>query len=176
MLFSSNTFCFFGCSFYDGWGIWNYFKIQLLPLGSLSSTVSIGKEKQLTKRHQKGSQDRSGEFIFLERLIWWEVPALFNTKNIGKTLVTRIQEAKLYLMTSGSVLKVRLAYLQTIELQIIIKNVLGKNCLCNSQEMYFVVEQMCSTLQKRKKWKTVLETSVFTSTDGYLLCHLCVAF
>lgn len=148
MLFSSNTFYFFEYSFYGSWGIWNYFTMYLLPFGPLSSTMAVGKKNQLTETHHKSSQDRNGEFIFPEKLIWWEVPAVFNIKNTGKTLVTRTQQAKLYLITSRVVFKVSLAYLPNNgiafrKLKIITKNVLVKNLLCISQEMYFVIDRIC---------------------------------
>ena len=113
---------------------------------------------------------------------WYDVkvPAMFNIRNIGKTLVTRTQGTKI---TSdglkGRVFEVIPADLQNDEaafrkFKLITKDVQGKNCLTNLRGMDLTRDKMCSRV---KKWQAMTEAHVdVKTTDGYLLRLFCVGF
>lgn len=123
------------------------------PLSLWAAPWQLGRKSNLQRDIRKEAKIEVVNLFFLERSIWWEVPTVFNIRKIGNTLVTRIQ-AKLYPTTSRIVfLKWALLICRTVQLnfkklKIITKNVLGKICLRNSQEIYFVVDRMCSVLKK----------------------------
>nr|XP_040130748.1 40S ribosomal protein S3a-like [Ictidomys tridecemlineatus] len=106
------------------------------PFGSLSSTMAVGKNKRLTKRRQEGSQEVVDPF---SKKDWYDVKALamFNIRNIGKTLVTRTQGTKIASDgLKGRVFEVSLVDLQSDEVafrkfKLITEDVQGKNCLTN---------------------------------------------
>ncbi|XP_060232182.1 small ribosomal subunit protein eS1-like [Meriones unguiculatus] len=109
-----------------------------------------------------------------------KAPAMFNIRNIGKTLVTRTQGTKI--ASDGlkdRVFELSLANLQNDEVafrkfKLITEDVQGKNCLTNFHCMDLTWGKMCSTV---KKWQTMTEEHVDVKmTDGYLLCLFCVGF
>ena len=153
----------------------------MLPFESLRGTVAVGKEKHLMERQQKGSQDWSGELIFSERLVLWEVSAMLFIKNIGKTLVTRTQEAKLYLMTSRiAFLKWALLICRRMELhlenwKLLIKMFWAKHCLCNSHEINVVVERKYSRLKNIEDHTWIFYCQNYSWLLGLsLLCGLLI--
>ncbi|KAL0629123.1 40S ribosomal protein S3a [Plecturocebus cupreus] len=108
---------------------------------------------------------------------WYDVkvPAMFNIRNIGKTLVTSTQGTKI----APDGLKVSLADLQNDKVAIrkfklITEDVQGKNCPTTFHGMDFTCDKMCSMV---KKWQTMIEAHVdVKTTDGYLLYLFCVGF
>ncbi|XP_010559325.1 PREDICTED: 40S ribosomal protein S3a [Haliaeetus leucocephalus] len=113
---------------------------------------------------------------------WYDVkaPAMFNIRNIGKTLVTRTQGTKIASDgLKGRVFEVSLADLQNDEVafrkfKLITEDVQGKNCLTNFHGMDLTRDKMCSMV---KKWQTMIEAHVdVKTTDGYLLRLFCVGF
>ncbi|XP_036059885.1 40S ribosomal protein S3a-like [Onychomys torridus] len=111
---------------------------------------------------------------------WYDVkaPAMFNIRNIGKTLVMRTQGTKITGLKSR-VFEVSLADLQNDEVafrkfKLITEDVQGKNCLTNFHGMDLTQDKMCSMV---KKWQTMIEAHVdVKTTDGYLLRLFCVGF
>jgi small subunit ribosomal protein S3Ae len=109
-----------------------------------------------------------------------KAPAMFNIRNIGKTLVTRTQGTKIASDgLKGHVFEVSLADLQNDEVafrkfKLIAEDVQGKNCLTNFHGMDLTSDKMCSVV---KKWQTMIEAHVdVKTTDGYLLRLFCVGF
>ncbi|ERE82064.1 40S ribosomal protein S3a-like protein [Cricetulus griseus] len=113
---------------------------------------------------------------------WYNVkaPAMFNIRNIGKTLVTRTQETKIAADgLKGRVFEVSLADLQNDEVafrkfKLITEDVQGKNCLTNFHGMDLTWDKMCSMV---KKWQNMIVAHVdVKTTNGYLLHLFCVGF
>ncbi|XP_023373347.1 40S ribosomal protein S3a-like [Otolemur garnettii] len=113
---------------------------------------------------------------------WYDVkaPAMFNIRNIGKTLLTRIQGTKIASDgLKGCVFEVSLGDLQNNEVafrkfKLITEDVPCKNCLSDFHGMDLTCDKMCSMV---KKWQTVIEAHVdVKTTHGYLLCLFCVGF
>uniref|UniRef100_A0A8I3QNU6 Small ribosomal subunit protein eS1 n=1 Tax=Canis lupus familiaris TaxID=9615 RepID=A0A8I3QNU6_CANLF len=108
------------------------------------------------------------------------LPAMFNIRNVGKTLVTGTQGTKIASDgLKGCVFEVSLADLQNDEVafrkfKLITEDVQGKNCLPNFHGMDLTRDKMCSMV---KKWQTMIEAHVdVKTTDGYLLRLFCVGF
>ena len=105
------------------------------PFGSLSGTMMVGKNKRLTKRGKKGAKKKVVDPF--SKKDWYDVkaPAMFNIRNIGKTLVTRTQGTKIVSDgLKGHVFEVSLADLQNDKVafkkfKLITEDVKGKNCL-----------------------------------------------
>uniref|UniRef100_A0A8D2IKU2 40S ribosomal protein S3a n=1 Tax=Urocitellus parryii TaxID=9999 RepID=A0A8D2IKU2_UROPR len=75
--------------------------------------MEIGKNKHLTKGGKKGAKKKVVDTF--SKKDWYDVkaPAMFYIRNIGKTLVTRIQETKIASDgLKGQVFEVSLADLQ----------------------------------------------------------------
>ena len=97
--------------------------------------MAVGKNKHLTKDGEKRAKKKVvGPF---SKKDWYDVkaPAMFNIRNIGKTLVTRTQGTKIASDgLKGRVFEVSLADLQNDEVafrkfKLITEDVQGKNCL-----------------------------------------------
>ncbi|XP_008588996.1 PREDICTED: 40S ribosomal protein S3a-like [Galeopterus variegatus] len=142
--------------------------------------MAVGKNKRLTKGGKKGAKKKVVDPF--SKKDWYDVkaPAMFNIRNIGKTLVTRTQGTKIASDgLKGRVFEVSLADLQNDEVafrkfKLITEDVQGKNCLTNFHGMDLTRDKMCSMV---KKWQTMIEAHVdVKTTDGYLLRLFCVGF
>uniref|UniRef100_A0A5F7ZHA9 Ribosomal protein S3A n=1 Tax=Macaca mulatta TaxID=9544 RepID=A0A5F7ZHA9_MACMU len=128
--------------------------------GSLISTMAVGKNKRLTKGGKKGAKKKVVDPF--SKKDWYDVkaPAMFNIRNIGKTLVTRTQGTKIASDgLKGRVFEVSLADLQNDEVafrkfKLITEDVQGKNCLTNFHGMDLTRDKMCSMV---KKWQTMID-------------------
>lgn len=69
-----------------------------LPFGSLSSTTGVGKNKSL--RQQEGNLEESVDLFSKKYWYGVKVLAMFNIRNIDKTLVMKTQGMESYLMVS----------------------------------------------------------------------------
>ncbi|KAG8134539.1 hypothetical protein E2320_007653 [Naja naja] len=142
--------------------------------------MAVGKNKRLTKGGKKGAKKKVVDPF--SKKDWYDVkaPAMFNIRNIGKTLVTRTQGTKIASDgLKGRVFEVSLADLQNDEVafrkfKLITEDVQGKNCLTNFHGMDLTRDKMCSMV---KKWQTMIEAHIdVKTTDGYLLRLFCVGF
>uniref|UniRef100_S4R9C9 Small ribosomal subunit protein eS1 n=1 Tax=Petromyzon marinus TaxID=7757 RepID=S4R9C9_PETMA len=113
---------------------------------------------------------------------WYDVkaPAMFNIRNMGKTLVTRSQGTRIASDgLKGRVFEASLADLQNDEVafrkfKLIVEDVQGKSCLTNFHGMDLTRDKLCSMV---KKWQTMIEAHVdVKTTDGYLLRLFCIGF
>lgn len=78
----------------------------------------VSKNKHLTKGGKKGARKKVADPF--SKKDWYDVkaPAVFNIRNIGKTLVTRTQRTKIASDgLKGCIFEVRLADLQNDEVQ-----------------------------------------------------------
>uniref|UniRef100_A0A669P5V6 Small ribosomal subunit protein eS1 n=1 Tax=Phasianus colchicus TaxID=9054 RepID=A0A669P5V6_PHACC len=150
------------------------------PFPRRGGTMAVGKNKRLTKGGKKGAKKKVVDPF--SKKDWYDVkaPAMFNIRNIGKTLVTRTQGTKIASDgLKGRVFEVSLADLQNDEVafrkfKLITEDVQGKNCLTNFHGMDLTRDKMCSMV---KKWQTMIEAHVdVKTTDGYLLRLFCVGF
>ncbi|XP_036104962.1 40S ribosomal protein S3a-like [Molossus molossus] len=142
--------------------------------------MAVGKNKQLMKGSKKGAKKKLVDPF--SKKDWYDVkaPAMFNIRNIGKTLVTRTQGTKIASDgLKGHVFELSLADLQNDEIafrkfKLTTEDVQGKNCLTNFHGMDLTRDKMCSMV---KKWQTMIEAHVDVKiTDGYLLHLFCVGF
>uniref|UniRef100_A0A7N6C100 Small ribosomal subunit protein eS1 n=1 Tax=Anabas testudineus TaxID=64144 RepID=A0A7N6C100_ANATE len=142
--------------------------------------MAVGKNKRLTKGGKKGAKKKIVDPF--SKKDWYDVkaPAMFNIRNLGKTLVTRTQGTRIASDgLKGRVFEVSLADLQNDEVafrkfKLITEDVQGKNCLTNFHGMDLTRDKMCSMV---KKWQTMIEAHVdVKTTDGYLLRLFCVGF
>ncbi|XP_072578532.1 small ribosomal subunit protein eS1-like [Vulpes vulpes] len=142
--------------------------------------MAVGKNKRLTKGGKKGAKKTVVDPF--SKKDWYDVkvPAMFNIRNIGETLVTRTQGTKIVSDgLKGRVFEVCLADLQNDEVafrkfKLITEDVQGKNCLTDFHGMDLTRDKMCSMV---KKWQTMIEAHVdVKTTDGYLLRLFFVGF
>lgn len=113
---------------------------------------------------------------------WYDVkaPSMFNTRNIGKTIVTRTIGTKIASdALKGRVFEVSLADLQNDEVafrkfKLVCEEVQGRNVLTNFHGMDMTTDKLRSMV---KKWQTMIEAHVdVKTTDGYLLRLFCIGF
>ncbi|KAK2102632.1 40S ribosomal protein S3-1 [Saguinus oedipus] len=132
--------------------------------------MAVGKNKHLTKGGKKGAKKKVVDPF--SKKDWYDVkaPAMFNIRNIGKTLVTRTQGTKIASDgLKGRVFEVSLADVQNDEVafrkfKLITEDVQGKNCLTNFHGMDLTHDKMCSMV---KKWQTMIEAHVDIRKTSY---------
>uniref|UniRef100_A0A8C5LLJ4 Small ribosomal subunit protein eS1 n=1 Tax=Leptobrachium leishanense TaxID=445787 RepID=A0A8C5LLJ4_9ANUR len=121
--------------------------------------MAVGKNKRLTKGGKKGAKKKIVDPF--SKKDWYDVkaPAMFNIRNLGKTLVTRTQGTKIASDgLKGRVFEVSLADLQ-------------------NDEVAFRKFKLITEDVQGKKWQTMIEAHVdVKTTDGYLLRLFCVGF
>ncbi|XP_032831682.1 small ribosomal subunit protein eS1 [Petromyzon marinus] len=142
--------------------------------------MAVGKNKRLTKGGKKGAKKKIVDPF--SKKDWYDVkaPAMFNIRNMGKTLVTRSQGTRIASDgLKGRVFEASLADLQNDEVafrkfKLIVEDVQGKSCLTNFHGMDLTRDKLCSMV---KKWQTMIEAHVdVKTTDGYLLRLFCIGF
>ena len=133
--------------------------------------MAVGKNKHLMKAGKNGAKKKVVDPF--SKKDWYDVKvsAMFNIRNIGKTLVMRTQETKIASDgLKGHVFEVSLADLQNDEVafrkfKLITEDVQDKNCLTNLHGMDLTRDKMCSMV---KKWQIMIETHVdIKTTNGY---------
>ncbi|KAH8272464.1 hypothetical protein KR044_005143, partial [Drosophila immigrans] len=145
--------------------------------------MAVGKNKGLSKGGKKGGKKKVVDPF--SRKDWYDVkaPNMFQTRQIGKTLVNRTQGQRIasdYL--KGRVFEVSLADLQKDidpersfrKFRLIAEDVQDRNVLCNFHGMDLTTDKYRSMV---KKWQTLIEAIVEAKTvDGYLLRVFCIGF
>lgn len=142
--------------------------------------MAVGKNKRISKGKKGGKKKATDPFAKKD---WYDVkaPSVFNTRNVGKTLVTRTQGTKLAADgLKGRVFEVSLADLQNNEgdahrkMKLRVEDVQGKNCLTNFWGMDLTTDKVRSLV---RKWQTLIEAHVdVRTTDGYTLRMFCIGF
>ncbi|KAI3804393.1 hypothetical protein L1987_25892 [Smallanthus sonchifolius] len=151
------------------------------PLHLLGTvTMAVGKNKRISKGKKGGKKKAADPF---SKKDWYDIkaPSLFNTRNVGKTLVTRTQGTKI--ASEGlkhRVFEVSLADLQNDEdhayrkIRLRAEDVQGKNVLTNFWGMDFTTDKLRSLV---KKWQSLIEAHVdVKTTDNYTLRMFCIGF
>ncbi|XP_035681990.1 40S ribosomal protein S3a-like [Branchiostoma floridae] len=142
--------------------------------------MAVGKNKRLTKGGKKGAKKKIVDPF--TKKDWYDVkaPAMFNIRQIGKTLVTKTTGTKIASEgLKNRVFEVSLADLQNDEVafrkfKLIVEEVQGRNCLTNFHGMNLTTDKLRSMV---KKWQTLIEANVdVRTTDGYLLRLFCIGF
>jgi len=140
----------------------------------------VGKNKRLMKSGKKGGKKKI--INPFSRKDWYDVkaPAQFQTRQIGKTPVTRTTGTKIAADgLKGRVFEVSLGDLNSNEdafrkFKLIIEEVQGKNCLTNFHGMDITTDKLRSMIKKKR---TTIETFVDVKTsDGYVLRLFAIAF
>ncbi|EPS71864.1 hypothetical protein M569_02887, partial [Genlisea aurea] len=145
-----------------------------------SPKMAVGKNKKLSKGKKGGKKKIVDPF---SKKDWYDVkaPSIFNTRNVGKTLVTRTQGTKI--ASEGlkhRVFEVSLADLQNDEdhsfrkIRLRAEDVQGKSVLTNFWGMDFTTDKLRSLV---RKWQSLIEAHVdVKTTDNYTLRLFCIAF
>lgn len=142
--------------------------------------MAVGKNKRLSKGKKGGKKKVVDPF---SKKDWYDIkaPSMFNTRNVGKTLVTRTQGTKIASDgLKGRVVQVSLADLQNNEadayrnIKLRVEDVQGRNCLTQFHGMDLTTDKLRSLV---RKWQTLIEATVdVKTTDGYFLRLFCIAF
>ncbi|CAI9778882.1 unnamed protein product [Fraxinus pennsylvanica] len=142
--------------------------------------MAVGKNKRISKGKKGGKKKVVDPFAKKD---WYDIkaPSVFNTRNIGKTLVTRTQGTKI--ASEGlkhRVFEVSLADLQGDEdhsyrkIRLRAEDVQGKNVLTNFWGMNFTTDKLRSLV---RKWQSLIEAHVdVKTTDNYTLRMFCIGF
>ncbi|CAA3031930.1 40S ribosomal S3a-like [Olea europaea subsp. europaea] len=149
-------------------------------LSCYATTMAVGKNKRISKGKKGGKKKAVDPFAKKD---WYDIkaPSVFNTRNIGKTLVTRTQGTKI--ASEGlkhRVFEVSLADLQGDEdhsfrkIRLRAEDVQGKNVLTNFWGMNFTTDKLRSLV---RKWQSLIEAHVdVKTTDNYTLRMFCIGF
>ncbi|PWA92091.1 ribosomal protein S3Ae [Artemisia annua] len=136
--------------------------------------MAVGKNKRISKGKKGGKKKAADPF---SKKDWYDIkaPSLFNTRNVGKTLVSRTQEG-----LKHRVFEISLADLQNDEdhsyrkIRLRAEDVQGKNVLTNFWGMDFTTDKLRSLV---KKWQSLIEAHVdVKTTDNYTLRMFCIGF
>merc|ERR1712130_340248 len=151
-------------------------RLQRSPLPNMA----VGKNKRLSKG-KKGIKKRVVDPF--TRKDWYDLkaPSMFDTRNVGKTLVNRSSGLK----NANDSLKGRIFELSLADLNkddensfrkvsLRVDEVQGKACLTNFNGMDFTSDKLRSLV---RKWQTLIEAhGDVKTTDGYVLRMFCIGF
>ncbi|CAH1415321.1 unnamed protein product [Lactuca virosa] len=142
--------------------------------------MAVGKNKRISKGKKGGKKKAADPF---SKKDWYDIkaPSVFNTRSVGKTLVSRTQGTKI--ASDGlkhRVFDISLADLQNDEdhahrkIRLRAEDVQGKNVLTNFWGMDFTTDKLRSLV---KKWQSLIEAHVdVKTTDSYTLRMFCIGF
>lgn len=144
--------------------------------------MAIGKNKRLTKGGKKGGKKKIADPF--SKKDWYDIkaPATFETRNIGRTLVTRTTGTKIASdALKGRVYEASLGDLVKHDdedsyrkFKLICEDVQGRHCLTNFHGMDITTDRLRMLV---KKWQTLIEAHAdIRTSDGYLLRVFCIGF
>jgi small subunit ribosomal protein S3Ae len=144
--------------------------------------MAIGKNKRLTKGGKKGGKKKVADPF--SKKDWYDIkaPANFETRNIGRTLVTRTTGTKIASdALKGRVFEASLGDLIKLDdedsyrkFKLICEDVQGRHCLTNFHGMDITTDRLRMLV---KKWQTLIEAQAdIRTSDGYLLRVFCIGF
>ncbi|CAF2381650.1 unnamed protein product [Rotaria sp. Silwood2] len=144
--------------------------------------MAIGKNKRLTKGGKKGGKKKVADPF--SKKDWYDVkvPANFDTRTIGRTLVTRTTGTKIASdALKGRVFEASLGDLIKLDdedsyrkFKLICEDVQGRHCLTNFHGMDITTDRLRMLV---KKWQTLIEAQAdIRTSDGYLLRVFCIGF
>ncbi|KAJ1311034.1 hypothetical protein OPQ81_009540 [Rhizoctonia solani] len=142
--------------------------------------MAVGKNKRLSKG-KKGIKKKVVDPF--SRKDWYDIkaPSMFDTRNVGKTLVNRSQGLKnANDSLKGRIIEVSLGDLNKEEdqsfrkIKLRVDEVQNRDCLTNFHGMDFTSDKLRSLV---RKWQTLIEAHVdVKTTDGYLLRLFAIGF
>ena len=157
-----------------------WFSFFAAPFDAYALDMAVGKNKRLSKG-KKGLKKKIVDPF--TRKDWYDLkaPSVFETRQIGKTLVNRTQGLRnANDSLKGRILEVSLADLNKAEelafrkIKLRVDEIQGRNCLTNFHGMDFTSDKLRSLV---KKWQTLIEAHMdVKTTDGYLLRLFAIAF
>jgi len=144
--------------------------------------MAIGKNKRLTKGGKKSGKKKVADPFYKKD--WYDIkaPANFDTRNIGRTLVTRTTGTKIASdALKGRVFEASLGDLIKLDdedsyrkFKLICEDVQGRHCLTNFHGMDITTDRLRMLV---KKWQTLIEAQAdIRTSDGYLLRVFCIGF
>jgi small subunit ribosomal protein S3Ae len=144
--------------------------------------MAIGKNKRLTKGGKKGGKKKVADPF--SKKDWYDIktPANFETRSIGRTLVTRTTGTKIASdALKGRVFEASLGDLIKLDdedsyrkFKLICEDVQGRYCLTNFHGMDITTDRLRMLV---KKWQTLIEAQAdIRTSDGYLLRVFCIGF
>jgi small subunit ribosomal protein S3Ae len=144
--------------------------------------MAIGKNKRLTKGGKKGGKKKVADPF--SKKDWYDIkaPANFETRTIGRTLVTRTTGTKIASdALKGRVFEASLGDLIKLDdedsyrkFKLICEDVQGRHCLTNFHGMDITTDRLRMLV---KKWQTLIEAQAdIRTSDGYLLRVFCIGF
>lgn len=144
--------------------------------------MAIGKNKRLTKGGKKGGKKKVADPF--SKKDWYDIkaPANFDTRNIGRTLVTRTTGTKIASdALKGRVFEASLGDLIKLDdedsyrkFKLICEDVQGRHVLTNFHGMDITTDRLRMLV---KKWQTLIEAQAdIRTSDGYLLRVFCIGF
>merc|ERR1712230_131177 len=129
----------------------------------LNAAMAVGKNKRLSKG-KKGIKKRVVDPFTRKDRYDLKAPSMFDTRNVGKTLVNRssgLKNANDYL--KGRIFELSLADLNKDDensfrkVSLRVDEVQGKNCLTNFNGMDFTSDKLRSLV---RKWQTLIEAHI----------------
>ncbi|KAF8760895.1 eukaryotic ribosomal protein eS1 family [Rhizoctonia solani] len=141
--------------------------------------MAVGKNKRLSKG-KKGIKKKVVDPF--SRKDWYDIkaPSMFDTRNVGKTLVNRSQGLKRQRLPQGPYHRGLLGDLNKDEdqsfrkIKLRVDEVQNRDCLTNFHGMDFTSDKLRSLV---RKWQTLIEAHVdVKTTDGYLLRLFAIGF
>ncbi|KAB5594744.1 40S ribosomal protein S1 [Ceratobasidium theobromae] len=142
--------------------------------------MAVGKNKRLSKGKKGVKKKVADPFT---RKDWYDIkaPSMFDTRNVGKTLVNRSQGLRnANDSLKGRIIEISLGDLNKDEdqafrkIKLRVDEVQNKDCLTNFHGMDFTSDKLRSLV---RKWQTLIEAHVdVKTTDGYLLRLFAIGF
>ncbi|KAI5477750.1 40S ribosomal protein s1 [Pseudohyphozyma bogoriensis] len=142
--------------------------------------MAVGKNKRLSKG-KKGIKKRVVDPF--TRKDWYDIkaPSIFDTRNVGKTLVNRSSGLKnANDSLKGRILELSLGDLNKDEentfrkIQLRVDEIQGRACLTNFHGMDFTQDKLRSLV---RKWQTLIDAQLdVKTTDGYLIRLFAIGF